>query len=92
MESIRFIRDLPVEGEYDVVVCGGGPAGIGAAIAAAESGMAVALVERFNFLGGMATAGYVNPMSEFSYNGERVIHGIPWRFAKRLGPGPSCCR
>ncbi len=84
MESIRFIRDLPVEGEYDVVVCGGGPAGIGAAIAAAESGMAVALVERFNFLGGMATAGYVNPMSEFSYNGERVIHGIPWRFAKRL--------
>lgn len=84
MDTVYFERELPVAGEHDVVVCGGGPAGIGAAIAAAENGMDTALVERFGFAGGMATAGFVNPMSEFSYNGERVIHGIPWRFARRL--------
>jgi hypothetical protein len=84
MDAIRYECELPVAGEYDVVVCGGGPAGIGAAVAAAECGASVALIERFGFPGGMATAGFVNPMSEFAYNGERVIHGIPWRFAKRL--------
>ena len=84
MDKIDFRCELPVAGNYDVVVCGGGPAGIGAAVAAAENGAAVALIERFGFPGGMATAGFVNPMSEFAYNGERVIHGIPWRFAERL--------
>ena len=84
METIAYQKSVPVAGSYDVVVCGGGPAGIGAAIAAADQGVKTALIERFGFLGGMATAGYVNPMSEFSYNGRRVIGGIPWRFAQAL--------
>ena len=84
MESILYQKSIPVADAYDVVVCGGGPAGIGAAIAAAEQGMKTALIERFGFLGGMATAGYVNPMSEFCYNGRRIVGGIPWRFAKAL--------
>ena len=84
MASVSFTKEIPVRGEYDVVVCGGGPAGIGAAIASAEKGAKTLLVERFGFLGGMATAGLVNPMSEFAYNNKRVIGGIPWRFAKAL--------
>ena len=55
-----------------------------AAIAAAREGAKVALIERYGFLGGMATAGYVAPLSEFAFNGERVIGGIPWEFVGRL--------
>jgi len=81
---MEYTKNIPVTEEYDVVVCGGGPAGIGAAIAAAERGAKTALIERFGFLGGMATAGYVNPMSEFAYNGQRISGGIPWRFAQEM--------
>jgi heterodisulfide reductase subunit A-like polyferredoxin len=77
MEYISYQKTLPVAAEYDVIVCGGGAAGIGAALAAAEKGAKTALIERFGFLGGMATAGYVNPMSEFAYNGRQVVGGIP---------------
>ena len=84
MKMIHYEKNIPLAGTYDVMVCGGGPAGIGAAIAAAESGAKTALIERFGFLGGMATAGMVDPMSEFYYDGERMLGGIPWRFAKEL--------
>jgi len=52
---------LPVWGEYDVVVLGGGPAGFSAAIASAENGSNTLLVEYNGFLGGMATAALVMP-------------------------------
>ena len=81
---MHHIREIPVVGKYDLVICGGGAAGIGAAIAAAERGVNTALVERFSFLGGMATAGFVNPMSEFAYNGRFITGGIPRRFAEKL--------
>ena len=81
---MRFIKDLPESEEYDVVVCGGGPAGIGAAVSAAKKGSNVCLIERFGFLGGMATAGFVNPMSEFAYNGKRVVGGAAWEFARKM--------
>ena len=55
-----------------------------AALAAARNGAKVALIERYGFLGGMATAGYVAPLSEFAFNGKRVIGGIPWEFVQRL--------
>ena len=84
MFAYNLNRSIPILGRYDVVVCGGGPAGIGAAVAAAERGAKTVLVERFSHLGGMATAGYVDPMSEFAYNGARVVGGIPWRFAEAL--------
>lgn len=84
MAKIMMEKAVPVAGNYDVVVCGGGPAGFIAAIAAARSGARVALVERFGFLGGMATAGIVAPLSVFTYNGEKVIGGIPWEFCERL--------
>lgn len=84
MRTIEFNRDIPVVASYDVVVCGGGPAGFIAAIAAAKEGARTAIIEQYGFFGGMATAGLVAPISVFSYNGALVIGGIPWDFVKRL--------
>ncbi|MBO8444266.1 MAG: FAD-dependent oxidoreductase [Bacteroidetes bacterium] len=83
-EKVEFTKTACVTGKYDVVVCGGGPAGFIAAVAAAREGAKTALIEQYGFLGGMATAGYVNPVSVFTYNGKKVVGGIPWEFVKRL--------
>ena len=71
-------------GQYDVVVCGGGPSGFIAAIASARQGAKTAIVEQYGFLGGMAVSGFVAPISEFNFNGQLVIGGIPWEFIHRL--------
>ena len=49
-------RQIPLYGEYEVAVLGGGPAGIAAAVAAARAGRRTLLIERYGFLGGMGTA------------------------------------
>ena len=50
---------------YDVIVAGGGPGGVCAAIAAARKGLSVLLIEKYGFTGGMATAGLVNPFMPY---------------------------
>src|SRR3989440_12088229 len=58
-------RQALLAGETDVLVVGGGPAGLGAAIGAAQAGARVVLAERYGFLGGNATAALVMPLMSF---------------------------
>ncbi len=76
---------LPVAAKAQVVVVGGGPGGLGAAIAAAEEGADTLLVERYAFLGGMATAGMVNPFMPWHAGGTPIIRGVFERMIRRLG-------
>ncbi|MDP2448965.1 MAG: FAD-dependent oxidoreductase [Polaromonas sp.] len=73
-------RSLPVYGEFDVVVIGGGPAGLAASVSAAKHGARTLLVERYGFLGGMGTAGGVTNFAGLygRKNGEmrQVVHGV----------------
>lgn len=64
--------------EYDFIVCGGGPAGIGAAFAAANLGLKTAIVERHFTLGGNWTNGYVlSILGMYTYDGnEKIVGGI----------------
>lgn len=78
-------RQVPVTHEPDVLVIGAGPAGIGAAVAAARNGAKVLLVERYGFLGGNLTSAMVNPMFTFhDIHGEQVIRGIAGEVVDRL--------
>jgi hypothetical protein len=54
-----------VQNQYDVLVAGGGLAGVAAAIAASRLGASVILIEKYGFLGGMATSGLVNPFMPY---------------------------
>jgi len=77
-------------GETDVVVVGGGPAGLGAAIAAADAGARVVLVERYGFFGGNATAALVMPlMSFFTDKGTRKESTSTSLLPSDHGPGEA---
>lgn len=78
-------RTLPVDYEPDVLVAGAGPAGIGAAVAAARNGAKVLLVERYGFMGGNLTLAMVNPMFTFhDIQGNQVIRGVAGEIVDRL--------
>jgi hypothetical protein len=78
-------RELPIIAEPDVLVVGAGPAGIGAALAAARNGAKVLLMERYGFLGGNLTIAMVNPMFTFhDVSGRQVIRGIAGELVDRL--------
>ncbi len=62
MKTMHYEKKIEVKAAYDVAVVGGGPAGICAAVAAAEEGARVLLIERFGVLGGNLTAGHVSPI------------------------------
>jgi hypothetical protein len=61
---------------WDVIVIGGGPGGVPAAVAAARNGMKVLLVERYGFLGGMATAALVHPYMTYKAGDQIIIKGL----------------
>ena len=81
-------RQVPIYGEYDVAVLGGGPAGIAAAVAAARAGRRTLLIERYGFLGGMGTAAGVTNFCGLHANvhGEmhRVVQGIATELLARI--------
>jgi FAD dependent oxidoreductase len=81
-------RTTPVYGEFDVVVVGGGPAGIMAASAAARAGQSTLLIERYGFLGGAGTAGGLSTFCGLharTYGEDvRVIRGLADEVLDRL--------
>jgi FAD dependent oxidoreductase len=81
-------RDIPVLGEYEVVVLGGGPAGIAAATAAGKAGRSTLLIERYGFLGGAGTAAGLSTFCGLYANvhGEhrRVVRGVADELLERL--------
>ena len=87
-------REIPVVIEADIVVCGGGPGGLPAAVAAARHGANVLLIERYGFLGGLATAGLIAPLlGHAASRGNRpIVEGLLRETVERmhaLGGAPS---
>lgn len=74
---MKIVTELECKGSYDVIVAGGGVAGVAAAITARRRGKRVLLLEKSNILGGLATLGLVNffvPMC--NGRGKQVIFGM----------------
>jgi len=89
-------RRIPIYHRCDVLVVGGGPSGTAAAAAAAKAGADVALLERYNHLGGLSTGGlviWIDRMTDWA--GQLVIRGIAEELMDRLpadaiaGPPPD---
>jgi flavin-dependent dehydrogenase len=81
-------RRVPVYREYEVVILGGGPAGIAAAVAAARAGRRTLLIERYGFLGGMGTAAGVTNFCGLHANvhGQmhRLVQGVATELLSRI--------
>jgi hypothetical protein len=78
-------RDTRVIREADVVVVGGGPGGIGSAVAAARNGADTVLIERYGYLGGMGTGGLVTIIPVLSdVSGKQQIIGLTQEWIDRL--------
>ena len=78
-------REIPVVAEADVVVLGGGPAGVSAAVNAARTGAKVILLERYTFLGGLWTGGLVLPMlSTHGLSPDNEWTKVIWGFSNEI--------
>ncbi len=86
MKTIREeAREIKVFRETEVVVVGGGPAGVAAAVASARTGAKTVLIERYGHLGGMSTGGLVILIPFMSSGGrEKQIAGICQKMIDRL--------
>jgi hypothetical protein len=81
-------RKIPIAGEYDVVVCGGGTSGFPAAIAAARQGAKVALIERYGFLGGVPAYSIMPCWHGLNYHNSGLLTEFAERVAE-FGQGPK---
>ena len=81
-------RNVPLYGDYEVVVLGGGPAGIAASVAAARAGRRTLLIERYGFLGGMGTSAGVTNFCGLHANVHggmhRVVQGVASELLARI--------
>lgn len=81
--SITLTSSVPVRGDYDVIVAGGGVAGVAAALAARRRGRTVLLLEKSNILGGLATLGLVNMfVAMCNGRGRQIIFGMAEEFLR----------
>ena len=77
MTSIKIEKTVDIVGEYDVVVAGGGVAGVAAAVSAARMGKRVLLIEKTITLGGLATIGLVNWfVPSCNGRGTKIVKGL----------------
>jgi len=76
--------DAPVVAQSDVVVVGGGPAGVAAAVSAARSGASVTLLERYSALGGLAAGGMVLVLDDMINGDEITVSGVVSEYVDRL--------
>jgi hypothetical protein len=67
---------VPVAAAADLVVVGGGPAGIAAALAGARNGLSVTLLERYPYLGGLASGGMVLVLDDMCNGQEIAVRGL----------------
>ena len=76
-EVVEPEKKLEIAGRYDVIVAGGGPAGFGAAVAAARKGCRTLLIERESALGGLSTVGLVPiPLDKLTGIGLEMIRNL----------------
>lgn len=76
--------EAKVVSEADVVVVGGGPAGMSAAVAAARQGAKVTLLERYPYLGGLASGGMVLVLDDMHNGTEISVHGLAMEIIDRM--------
>src|SRR5690349_20218659 len=83
-------REATVVARSDVVVVGGGPAGVSAAIAARREGASVTLIERYPYLGGLAAGGMVLVLDDM-HNGDQITTtGICMEMIERMARVDAC--
>lgn len=70
--------------ERDVVIVGGGIAGVHAAIACGRAGLKTTLIEHGSTIGGLSTIGLVNPFMRYWLDSEKLIDGIFGELLDRL--------
>lgn len=77
-------HEVPVVAESDLVVVGGGPAGIAAAVAGARNGLSVTLLERYPYLGGLASGGMVLVLDDMCNGNEVTVKGLCLELIERM--------
>lgn len=75
---------VPIVARADLVVVGGGPAGISAAVAGARSGLSVVLLERYPYLGGLASGGMVIVLDDMCNGDEISVRGLCMEMMERM--------